>query len=76
MPRPRQQQRFVQAKDAATGRVGDESFVVRAGDLFAAEHPIVRAYPHFFRAADIQRPAVEEMTAAPGEQRGAPDLAA
>jgi hypothetical protein len=64
---------FVQAKEAATGSVDGEPFVLTPNELFAADHPIVRAYPDFFKPLEDphrQRPEVEQATAAPGEKRG------
>lgn len=51
--------------------------VVRVGEgqLYADDHPAVKAYPHLFEdgndAVAGQAEAVERATAAPGEKRGA-----
>ena len=62
----------VQAREAATGTIGGTPFVLSPGEVLAADHEIVKAYPNFFEplAPARQRPAVEEMTAVPGEKRG------
>jgi hypothetical protein len=45
------------------------------GDLFEADHPAVRKWPHLFEAILIRYPVtrtlVEQATAGPGEKRGA-----
>jgi hypothetical protein len=63
---------FVRACEPATGTFDGEPFVVGPSEIFAADHPLVRAYPHLFKPVEgsRQRPAVEQMTAAPGEVRG------
>jgi hypothetical protein len=70
------------AKAASTGvLVARESFVcehdgqpcdIRAGDLFEADHPIVRRFPDHFEQPRFRFPTgrVEQATAAPGEKRG------
>lgn len=69
---PTKEPLHLQATEAATGSIDGEPFVLNRGEILAADHPIVRAYPHFFGplAPTRQRPAVEQMTAAPGERRG------
>lgn len=47
--------------------VKGESVLVREGDLYAANHPIVRTYPMFFGPQIVH--TVEQATAAPGETR-------
>lgn len=73
MPRtPTVRAQFVQAREPATFTFEDEDVVLGLSDVFAADHPWVRAHPSLFKplAESRQRPAVEQMTAAPGEQRG------
>jgi hypothetical protein len=73
MPRtPTARQDFVRAREPATGTFEGEPFVVGPTEIFAADHPLVRAHPHLFKPVEgsRQRPAVEQMTAAPGEARG------
>jgi hypothetical protein len=64
--------RYVQAREPATGTFDGEQFVLKPGEILAADHPIARAYPEFFKALEPsrQRPEVEQMTAGPGEKRG------
>lgn len=63
---------FVQPREPASGTHNGEPFVVNPSEVFAADHPLVRSHPHLFRPleASRERPAVEQMTAAPGELRG------
>lgn len=63
---------FVQPVQPAAGTVDGESFVLKRSDVFASDHPIVRAHPELFRPLEAthQRPCVEQATAAPGEKRG------
>ena len=63
---------FVQVRESATGSHDGAPFVLTPGEIFAADHPIVENYPDFFKPLEPsrQRPAVEQMTKAPGEQRG------
>lgn len=46
--------------------------VVNPHEIFDRSHPYVKAKPKLFRPVEgtRQRPAVEQMTAAPGEVRG------
>lgn len=64
---------FVQPREPATGTHKGEPFVLRPAEIFAADHPLVRAFPHLFRPLEEtrHRPAVEQMTAVPGEKRAA-----
>ena len=68
-PGPRTRQ-FVQPKEPATGSLKGEAFVLNPSEIFAADHPLVRQFPHLFRAVAATRPDVEQATAAPGELRG------
>lgn len=73
MGRPRKHEQYVQAVEAATGEIDGETFVVSPRTtILASDHPIVKAYPHFFRPLEPtrRRPDVEMTTAAPGEKRG------
>jgi hypothetical protein len=72
MGRPRNT-RFVQPIEPAAGDFDGSSFVVNPSEVFAEDHPLVRAYPHLFKPLEPsrQRPEVEQTTAAPGEKRGA-----
>lgn len=62
---------LMRPKEPATGEHDGEPFVINPRELFDADHPLVRAYPGLFTEADPTRPDVEQMTAAPGEKRGA-----
>lgn len=64
---------YVEVKEPCTGTHAGAPFVLNRGEAFVADHELVRAYPEFFKPLDPrrQRPAVEQMTAAPGEKRGA-----
>jgi hypothetical protein len=57
------------ARESFVGRLGDEEVFVRAGELFAPNHPWVRNWPDKFAPAVIQRSKVEQATRAPGEVR-------
>jgi len=64
---------FVQPIEPASGTHDGEPFVVNPREIFRADHPLVRAYPHLFRPlCESQRPDIVQMTAAPGEKRGKP----
>lgn len=65
---------YVQPIEPASGTHDGEPFVVNPREIFAADHPLVRALPHLFRPVEAsrQRPDVEQMTAGPGEKRGEP----
>jgi hypothetical protein len=62
---------FMQPIQPATGDYRGEPFVLNPREIFASDHRLVRAYPHLFRAVEQspERPAIETMTAAPGEKR-------
>lgn len=62
----------VQPIEACSGKVNGEQFVLHPTEILSKDHPIVRAYPHFFRPVEggRERPPVEQATAAPGEKRG------
>ena len=64
--------RFVQPKEACTFDHDGESVVLSPREIFNVDDPLVRARPALFRPLEPsrQRPAVEQMTAAPGELRG------
>lgn len=68
----KQRDTYVQAREPATGTVDGEQFVLSPGEVFDADHPIVRSYPDFFKPLEPsrQRPTVEQATAEPGERRG------
>lgn len=73
MPPAKQPHReFLRAKEPATGTFEGEPFVVSPSEIFASDHPLVRAYPHLFVPLEEsrERPEVEQATAAPGEKRG------
>lgn len=63
---------YLQVREACSGTLDGETFVLNPGEILAADHPIARAYPDFFKKLEPsrQRPPVEQMTAAPGEKRG------
>lgn len=46
------------------------SVTVRRDQLVPADEPVVAKHPEFFTDVQIDRPAVEQATAAPGEKRG------
>jgi hypothetical protein len=62
----------VRPREPATGTFEGEPFVVNPSEVFAIDHPLVRAYPKLFKPLEPTRtrPVVEQMTAAPGEKRG------
>jgi hypothetical protein len=67
----------VEAIEAASatmksGPMKGETFVLKPGEVLASDHPIVKAYPHFFRplTGSRRRPQVEDMTNEPGRKRG------
>jgi hypothetical protein len=72
VPPARVTRQFVQPREPATGSFHGDAFVISPAEIFAADHPLVREFPHLFRAVSEtrDRPAVEQMTAAPGELRG------
>jgi hypothetical protein len=46
---------------------------IAAGDIYEADHPVVEQYPERFeplKVHRVERPAIEQATAAPGEKRG------
>ena len=61
---------LMQAREPASGTHNGEPFVVNPSDFFAADHELVRSYPHLFKPVEANRPDVEQATAAPGEKRG------
>ena len=62
---------FVQPIEPATGDHDGEPFVITPTEVFAADHPLVRAYPHLFKALEPRRrPGSEQATRGPGEKRG------
>jgi hypothetical protein len=69
---PKDQPTHVQAREASTGSIDGAPFVLARGEILAADHPIVIAYPDFFGPLEParQRPDVEQTTAGPGEKRG------
>jgi hypothetical protein len=62
--------KYVIARDAFDAEINGETVSVKAGEIFAEDHPLVRAYPEQFAGLKRARPRVEQMTAAPGERRG------
>lgn len=72
MPAAKTQPQNFRAKDSTSGDLDGEPFVINPRDIFAADHPLVRARPELFEPVEPnrQRPAVEQMTQAPGEKRG------
>lgn len=62
---------FVRPREAATGDINGEPFVLNPNEIFDADDPIVRKHPALFMPVEPtrQRPRVEQATAAPGEQR-------
>jgi hypothetical protein len=71
MPRTAQP-RYVRPIEAATFDHDGEMVVLNPNEIIDADHPMVRARPHLFKAleASRSRPVVEQATAAPGERRG------
>jgi hypothetical protein len=68
----KQKPTHVQPKEAASFHFEGEDVVLRPTEVFAADDPMVREHPDLFKPLEPtrQRPAVEQMTAAPGERRG------
>jgi hypothetical protein len=58
--------------EPASGDHNGDPFVLSPREVFASDHPLVRAFPHLFEPVDQtrERPAVEQMTDGPGEKRG------
>ena len=51
---------------------GSRAGMVRTGECFDSDHPMVRAYPHLFAPLEYQGGGgVEQATAGPGEKRAA-----
>lgn len=74
MPKASEPTGIVAALDAFAGAADGGYFDVRRGDLFEADHPLVKKHPHLFGPLQVRYPvqrAVEQATAAPGEKRGA-----
>lgn len=71
-PAAKPRREFVQPREPASGTFDGEPFVVNPSEVFAPDHPLVRAHPHLFKPleASRERPAVEQATAGPGERRG------
>ena len=70
MARPRLP-RLVQPREAFSGDIDGEMFVVNPRENFRDDHPIVLKFPDRFVPARESRPVphVEQMTAGPGEMR-------
>lgn len=45
-----------------------ETVLVRKGDVFLKDDPLVKKFPHLFGPQGVR---IEQATAAPGEKRGA-----
>jgi hypothetical protein len=71
-PATKVRRELVQPREPSTGTFEGDAFVLSPSEIFAADHPIVRQFPHLFRPVRESRPAVEQATAAPGELRGEP----
>jgi hypothetical protein len=71
MPRRPITSDFMRPREAATGDIDGEPFVLNPNEIFDADHPIVRAHPGLFMPVEPtrSRPSVEQATAAPGERR-------
>ena len=58
---------------AAAPRAGEPEFLVRVGDVFPADHPVIRGREAFFEpaeaAADRATRSIERATAEPGDRR-------
>jgi hypothetical protein len=63
---------YFRPKEAATGTYRGEAWVIGPNQIFEGSDRLVKRHPELFVPIepDRQRPAVEQMTAAPGEQRG------
>jgi hypothetical protein len=72
MARPKTAQ-HVRPRRAAAFELDGRSYVLNPNHIYEADHEAVRAHPDLFVPLEAikARPAVEAMTAAPGEQRGA-----
>lgn len=59
------------ANTSGACEVGGTEYQFRSGELFAPDHPLIKACPDYFEPAeDAVRPASEAATAGPGEVRG------
>jgi hypothetical protein len=56
MPRrPSSTSDFMRPREAATGDIGGEPFVLNPNEIFDADHPIVRAHPGLFMPVEPSR---------------------
>lgn len=64
---------IVAAKDAFVAVIDGADAIVKRGDLFDADHPLVKKHPNLFGPVTVRSaaPVIEQATAAPGEKRGA-----
>jgi hypothetical protein len=71
MPKASEPQK-VTARESFVAAIKGETYEVRAGAEFDADHALVKAYPHLFTAPPARAavPHIEQATAAPGEKRG------
>lgn len=59
-----------EAKESFVATIDGEITPVKKGQLFRADHPILKRREHLFKPTDMVRSEVEQATAAPGEKRG------
>jgi len=74
MPKASEATGIVAALDAFASTIDGVPVTVSRGDLFEADHPLVKKLPYLFGPVRLRYPvvrSVEQATAAPGEKRGA-----
>jgi hypothetical protein len=65
---------IVQCRTSLSGNLRGEEIIVREGDLYYSDDPIVEKWPDSFGPIKVHgatEAPVEQATAAPGEKRGA-----
>jgi hypothetical protein len=67
MPRKKEPEFFIATTSGALKVAGRAETFVRGKTIVHCDSPLYRAYPHLFKPID--RPSVEQATAAPGERR-------
>ena len=67
MPRKKEPEFFIATTSGVLKVKGRNEMFVRGKTIVHRESPLYRAAPHYFKAID--RPSVEQATAAPGERR-------
>lgn len=68
--KPKPQKMYAANTSFSIDLPGNPGYVVRRGDLFAADDKVVKQVPAFFdEAEEVVRVSVEKATKAPGESR-------